>query len=125
MANPARDNEPTAEHVQEAVAAIEKLDDDLLKERMAYMKRCKDIRKIKADEYDSASNRGISRKLLKTKIKERELERKIDGLTEDLEEDERSEYEMLTEKLGEFADTPLGAAALAKADGSGRAQAGA
>lgn len=125
MANPARDNEPTAEHVQEAVQAIEKLDDDLLKERMAYMKRCKDIRKIKADEYESASNRGISRKLLKTKIKERELERKIDGLTEDLEDDERSEYEMLTEKLGDFGELPLGKAALAKADGSGRAQAGA
>ena len=119
MANPARDNEPTAEHVQEAVAAIEKLDGDLLSERMAYMKRCKDIRKIKADEYESASNRGISRKLLKTKIKERDLERKIDGLTEDLEDDERSEYEMLTEKLGEFADTELGRAALAKADGKG------
>jgi hypothetical protein len=125
MANPARDNEPTAEHVQEAVAAIEKLDDDLLKERMSYMKRCKDIRKIKADEFDSASNRGISKKLLKTKIKERELERKIDGLTEDLEDDERSEYQMLSEKLGEFADTPLGQAAMAKADGGGRAQAGA
>ena len=123
MANPARDNEPTAEHVQEAVAAIEKLDDDLLKERMSYMKRCKDIRKIKADEFDSASNRGISKKLLKTKIKERELERKIDGLTEDLEDDERSEYQMLSEKLGEFADTPLGQAAMAKADGGTRAQA--
>jgi hypothetical protein len=120
MANPARDNEPTAEHVQEAVAAIEKLDDDLLKERMSYMKRCKDIRKIKADEFDSASNRGISKKLLKTKIKERELERKIDGLTEDLEDDERSEYQMLSEKLGEFADTELGRAALARAaDGKG------
>lgn len=125
MANPARDNEPTAEHVQEAVAAIEKLDDDLLKERMSYMKRCKDIRKIKADEFDSASNRGISKKLLKTKIKERELERKIGGLTEDLEDDERSEYQMLSEKLGEFADTPLGAAALAKADGKAQTHAGA
>lgn len=46
----------------EAVTALERLDDDLLKERMAYMKRCKDIRKIKADEFDSASDRGISKK---------------------------------------------------------------
>lgn len=43
--------------------------------------------------------------------------RKVDGLTSDLEDDERSEYQMLIEKLGEFADTPLGAAALARADG--------
>jgi hypothetical protein len=54
---------------------------------------------------------------LKAKIKERDLLRKVDGLTSDLEDDERSEYQMLIEKLGEFADTPLGAAALARADG--------
>jgi hypothetical protein len=119
MASPAAANEPTAEHVQEAVAALEKVDADLLDARLAYMKQCKDLRKIKADEYDSASNRGISKRLLKKKIKQRDLERKIDGLTEDLEDDERSEYQMLSEKLGEFADTPLGAAALARADGNG------
>jgi hypothetical protein len=115
MASPATENEPSSEHVQEAVAAIEKLDADLLAEKMAYMTRCKNIRKIKADEFDSASNRGISKKLLKKVIKERDLERKIDGLTDDLEDDERSEYQMLTDKLGEFANTPLGAAAMAAA----------
>ena len=57
-------------------------------------------------------------------IKERDLERKIEDLTEDFEEDERSEYQMLAEKLGEFGDLPLGQAALARADGGNRAQAG-
>jgi len=118
MASHATENEPTAEHVQEAVAAIEKVDADLETARSVYMTQCKGLRNIKADEYDSASNRGISKKLLKTKIKERELIRKTNKLTKDLEQDERSEYQMLSEKLGEFADTPLGAAALARADGS-------
>ncbi len=72
-----------------------------------------------ADKYDHAGDQGISKKLLKAKIKERDLERKIDGIIEDFEDDERNEYQMLTEKLGEFANTPLGAAALAKADGKG------
>jgi hypothetical protein len=126
MANPASHNEPSAEHVIEAVEAIEKLFNDLLVEKTTYMSKCKTIRKIMADEYDSASNRGISKKLLKTKIKERDLERKIDDLTADLEDDERNEYQMLSEKLGEFGDTPLGAAALARADGKGtQAHAGA
>jgi hypothetical protein len=126
MANPASHNEPSAEHVIEAVEAIEKLFGDLLVEKTTYMSKCKTIRKIMADEYDSASNRGISKKLLKTKIKERDLERKIDDLTADLEDDERNEYQMLSEKLGEFGDTPLGAAALARADGKGtQAHAGA
>ena len=126
MANPASHNEPSAEHVIDAVEAIEKLFSDLLVEKTTYMSKCKTIRKIMADEYDSASNRGISKKLLKTKIKERDLERKIDDLTADLEDDERNEYQMLSEKLGEFGDTPLGAAALARADGKGtQAHAGA
>jgi hypothetical protein len=51
--------------------------------------------------------------------------RKIDWLIEDLEEDERSEYDMLSEKLGEFADTPLGAAAMARAEGGNSTHAGA
>jgi hypothetical protein len=82
---------------------------------MAYMTRCKNFRKTKANEFETASNRGISKKLLKTKLKERDLVRKTAKLTTDLEEDECNEYQMLTEKLGEFADTPLGAAALAAA----------
>jgi hypothetical protein len=118
MANAATANEPSGEHVKQAVDAIEKLDSDLLSEKMAYMNRCKQIRKIKADRYDHASDQGISKKLLKKKIKERSLTRKISDLTKDLEQDEVSEYEMLSEKLGEFGDTPLGAAALARADGS-------
>jgi hypothetical protein len=120
MADPASTNEPSAEHVQEAVQAIEALDADLMREKMAYMKRCKDIRSVKAGEYESASERGISRKLLKKKIKERDLHRKIDSNVADLEDDERSEYQMLTEKLGDFGDTPLGASALARADGNGK-----
>ena len=116
----------SAEHVIEAVETIEKLYGDLLVEKTTYMSKCKTIRKIMADEYDTASDRGISKKLLKAKIKERDLERKIDSLTEDLEDDERSEYQMLSEKLGEFGDTPLGKAALARADGRGtQAHAGA
>lgn len=119
MADPASANEPKAEHVIEAVQAIEALDADLLNLKMSYMAQCKNVRRSKADEFESASNRGISRKLLKLKIKERDLQRKIEGGVADLEEDERSEYQMLTEKLGDFASTPLGAAAMAKADGKG------
>jgi hypothetical protein len=76
-------------------------------------------------DYDSASEKGISKKLLKKIVKERDLERKIAKLTDDLEPDEVNEHAMLMEKLGEFANTPLGKAALASASGNGGAQAGA
>jgi hypothetical protein len=79
------------------------------------MTKCKRIRATMEDDYKTASNLGISKKLLKGIIKERDFERKIAALTDDLEDDERSEREMLTEKLGAFANTPLGAAAVAAA----------
>lgn len=115
MANPATANEPSAEHVQEAVAAIEQHYAELDTAKSNYMTACKTIRNNMANKYDDAANRGISKKLLKLKIKERDLKSKVVKVTKDLEYDERSEYDMLSEKLGEFADTPLGAAALAAA----------
>jgi uncharacterized protein (UPF0335 family) len=90
------------------------------------MNKCKAIRGEMKDHYADAGNVGISKKLLAKIIKERQYEHKIDKLTADLEPDERSELEMLIEKLGEFGSTPLGAAAIAKADGAATlAQAGA
>jgi Skp family chaperone for outer membrane proteins len=92
--------------------------DDLATERGKYMQKCKKIREGMADEYESAAKRGISKKLLKKIVKEREYDRKIEALTADLEEDERSELDMLMEKLGDFANSPLGKAAVAAMAGA-------
>ena len=126
MARAASENSPSDGHVKEAVANIEETYRKLDTERGIYMNKCKSIRGEMKEFYSDASNLGISKKLLAKIIKEREYERKIDKLTADLEPDERSELEMLIEKLGEFGSTPLGQAALAKADGAAPlAQAGA
>jgi hypothetical protein len=101
--------------VQAAVASIEKQYEKLGTGRGVYMNKCKRIREVMAGDYDEANKRGISKKLLKKIIKERELERKISAITDGLEDDGRSELDMLMEKLGEFANTPLGKAAMAAA----------
>lgn len=108
-------NSPTDEEVRDAVAAIEACYGELLSERMAYMGRCKQIRQRMSGQYDIAAEKGIPRKALKLKVKERELERKIDALTEDLEPEEQDSFEMISAKLGDFANTPLGQAALDRA----------
>lgn len=108
-------NSPSDEDVKSAVKNIEERYQDLASERGVYMQKCKRIREGMANDYEAAGNRGISKKLLKKIIKERDLERKIEALTIDLEPDERSELEMLVEKLGAFVDTPLGKAAVAAA----------
>jgi hypothetical protein len=112
-------NSPSEKHVQDALKTIESYYDDLATERGKYMQRCKKIRGDMNDEYETATKRGISKKLLKKIVKEREFERKIMALTAGLEEDERSELDMLMEKLGEFANTALGAAAIAAHAGNG------
>ena len=128
MAKAATDktNAPEQTDVQNAVQSIEEHHAALLSERGVYMQKCKKIRDNMAVDYEQAADKGIAKKLLKSIVKERELERRIAGLTDDMEYDEQREREMLIEKLGEFANTPLGAAALAKHDGKATlAQAGA
>ncbi len=112
-------NTPSPEDVQSAVRSIEQRYTELATERGAYMQKCRRIREDMSSNYDAAGLNGISKKLLQKIIKERDLERKIAGLTDDLEPDERSELEMLVEALGEFGDLPLGKAAIARVDGKG------
>lgn len=109
-------NTPDDEDVKAAVSAIEHGLADLASERGRYMNLCKKIRDMMALDYEEAANKGIAKKLLKKMIKARELERKIDALVIDLEPDEASELEMLQEKLGDFIATPLGSAALQRAE---------
>jgi proline dehydrogenase len=117
MARPANEkNAPSEDDVQAAVGNIEQGYAELLRERGIYMQKCRKIREAIANDYEQAADHGISKKLLKKIVKERELERRIAGLTDDLEPDEINEHQMLLEKLGEFANTPLGSAALQRAE---------
>lgn len=111
-------NAPESDHVKEAVRNIEERYNELASARGTYMQKCRQIRETMAAHYDVAGERGISKKLLKKIIKERDLERKIDALGADLEPDERSELEMLVERLGDFGSLPLGQAAIAAAAGA-------
>lgn len=113
----ASSNSPTPEDVQHAVRSIEQRYTELATERGKYMQLCRRIREEMGSNYDAAALNGISKKLLQKIIKERDLERKIASLTDDLESDEQRELEMLIEALGEFGDLPLGKAAIAQAEG--------
>lgn len=115
MAKQANTNAPDDVDVQSAVKSIEYSYAELASERGVYMQKCRRIRETMATDYETASQKGISKKLLKKIVKERDLERKIYALVDDLEPDEASEMEMLKEKLGEFVNTPLGQAAMAQA----------
>ena len=79
------------------------------------MRRCRSIRESIASAYTLAKDRGVTKKLLKAKVKTHLLEKKIEDIEDGFEADERSEYERIGQALGDFGDLPLGQAALAAA----------
>lgn len=112
MTKDANHNTPAEADVRAAFSEILSYEDDLLSERGSYMKTCQGIRSQIADVYDSAKQKGITKKVLKAAIKEHGLRRKVEACRADLEADEQHEYDMLREKLGPLAGLPLGEAAL-------------
>lgn len=98
------------------VGEIEKCFDELLSERGEYMNSCRMIRERIKGWKEQAGEAGIPRKALNIELKRRELERKIEGLTADAEEEDVDLADMLRAALGGFGDTPLGAAAVADAE---------
>lgn len=113
------DPEKTASFVER----IENLDGERETAHMEYMSVCKRIAKDKAEVLNEAKDMGFEKKSLKAKIKERALRRKMESVREDLEGETQDNFDLLSKALGEFGDSPLGQAALAKAGNGSTAHA--
>jgi hypothetical protein len=103
------------EAAKEFVARVERLLDDLASEKGEYMRKAKAIREDIQLVIDDAEAAGIPKKELKAVIKTRELETRAAAIRDDLEGDAQSVFDMIRAALGDFADTPLGQAALDQA----------
>jgi hypothetical protein len=117
MAEQAKRNTPSSQAIKDSVSRIEQCQRDLLAERGAFMRRCRTIRESIAAVYDESKEKGIQKKELRALVKQRGHERKAQEVRLNLEADERDHFDMLKEKLGDFANTPLGAAALTTQQG--------
>lgn len=94
------------------LARIEDAIDAKESHRMGYVESCKPYNERISNAYEIASKTsGVATKILKAKIKERALRRKLDAVPEEFEGDERETFEMVTQALGGLLDLPLGAAA--------------
>ena len=113
-AQPGTSNGYDPKVVKGYVGRIEELDQEIVREHMAYMGRVKEIKEDQKEIYDEAKAKGIPKKALRLNVKRRELEKKIDGIREDLEGDEQDDYDLLAHALGDLADTELGKSALAR-----------
>jgi uncharacterized protein (UPF0335 family) len=94
---------------------IETLLGNLDSRKGEYMREARGIRDEINGIYGEAKDAGIPKKEFRAVIKARGLERKLDGIREDLEGDEVETFDQIYNALGDLADTPLGKAALDKA----------
>jgi uncharacterized protein (UPF0335 family) len=108
------------EKTQGFVGQIEGFMTVLASERGLYMNRCRAIRESIGDVYEAAKDAGLDRKALKHEIKARERDRKSVEEFENLEADQRDQVELIRDALGDFAGTPLGQAAMAGAEATGK-----
>lgn len=109
-----RGNGYDAEKTLSYIERLENLDGERVTAHMEYMSICKRIGEDKSAVLEDAKGEGFEKKSLKAKVKERALRRKAEAVREDLEGDTQNNFDLLSKALGDFADTGLGAAALAK-----------
>lgn len=106
-------NSADAAMVQRWTSEIERHFAELESMKGEYMQQCKVVREMISECYDRAKDSGVSKKALKAVIKTRQLEKKIEGLREDLAEDGLdNDYDNIRLALGDLAELPLGQAAL-------------
>lgn len=95
------------------VGEIEKVDYEILSEKMSYVSRCRPIQERKKDWKERATDDGIPRSALNTILRERALLRSIAKLNSGVEDiDEKAFLAEMREKLKPVADLPLFGAAI-------------
>lgn len=105
------------------VAEISEHLEALLSLQMTYMADAKRERGLINDIKKRAKAEGIPTKELNAVLKTLDLERKVERIRDDMEEENQVTYDLMMDALGDYKNTPLGAAALEKAPKKGRGSA--
>ena len=94
---------------------IDSADDKLLQLKAEHMAACKGPRKRIKETMGEAKRDGVNMASFRTIVAAHRAERKIEERIAALEADDKADFESMQQALGDYGDTPLGAAALAKA----------
>lgn len=105
-------NEPNLTIVAQARDEILRLLADKRHEHSLYMTRCKGINATIKDWKDKAKEAGAPRIAFKALLEHIALTDKLDGLTKDMDRLDAEAADFLIDKLGDFASTELGEAAV-------------
>lgn len=94
---------------------IDLLDDELDSLRSEYLEQCKGPRGQVKEILESAKESGVNMISFRTLLKEHRDLRRHERRVADLDIADKADYQTMLMKLGEFAATPLGGAALKRA----------
>jgi tRNA U54 and U55 pseudouridine synthase Pus10 len=108
-------NELSGEHLKRYLDEIDKADDKLIALKVEHMRLCKGPRGKISSIMKEARETVENIEAFRTVVAAHRAERKIEARIEELEADDRADYDKMEEALGTLADTELGQAALSKA----------
>lgn len=97
------------------VERIENVNEEYVQWQMKHAADGKRFAEDRREIIDEAKEAGVNVKALRAVVKARALERKAEEARDALEDDEQQAFDDIREALGDFADSPLGAAAVEKA----------
>jgi hypothetical protein len=105
----------TGEQLDNYIKEIDHADDELIELKIDHMNACKGprgrIREVMKEARETVDNIAAFRAV----VAKHRAERKIAARIEEMEADDRDDFDAMQEALGAFADTDLGKAALRKA----------
>jgi hypothetical protein len=104
---------------------IDRVDDELDSLRGSYMEECKGPRERIKEILTSAKEAGCNMVAFRVLLKEHRDMRQHEKRVAQLDIVDKSEYETMIAKLGDYGATPLGSAALKRAKEKDEARAGA
>jgi len=101
--------------LRELVGRLDEIDAAKLSEKGKFMKRMRELNDDVKDVFKEAKARGIPTKPLRAELKVRDLLRKASDTREALEAEDAEQATLIAEALGDYADLPLGQAAVSAA----------
>jgi uncharacterized protein (UPF0335 family) len=107
------------EQIKGYLDEIDDADDELDRLKGEHMQRCKRPRQQIKETIREAKDAGINTRALRVVIADHRAKRKLERRVNEMEADDADDYAAMQDALGEFGDTPLGAAALDRAKARG------
>lgn len=90
------------EVVNEFIGRIEEVNDEIASQKAKNAKKCRELSESRDEIIDEAKNAGIPKKVIKAKIKKRDLERQVEACRDDLEGEDQDLFDNLELSLGEL-----------------------